>query len=326
MTTPAKRGGEGGGQLERAAPQKAIFQPGGFSLRQGGAAVAPRARLYGLLRVFAAGLFRTWPSKLGVLLFLAPAAGLGLYALIRTKIEAFAVPPAEHMGFVLGNLSLLFAIDTALLLLGTAATVAPILARDAWNGALLLYFSRPVLRSHYLLARVGSVAIAGTLLLLVPAVLLLVTQLLTFGLRPGGAAWQGWATPLMWPMLLIGLTIASAAAATCVALVGLACGVIVRSPSAAPLLLGGGVLGSLAVSWVLQAAWGRESFARALDLHHALGGFLTLPLWPLQPGDVPRFAVVDALGGVGVWVALAALAWLTLQRFLANPPLGKGRS
>jgi uncharacterized membrane protein YwzB len=33
-----------------------------------------------------------------------------------------------------------------------------------------------------------------------------------------------------------------------------------------------------------------------------------------------------AAGGLLVWLVLSGVAWWALQRFLANPPLGKGRA
>ncbi len=66
--------------------------------------------------------------------------------------------------------------------------------------------------------------------------------------------------------------------------------------------------------------------ARSVDLHHALGSFHTVGFGLLQPDGLPRFALVQAGLGATLWVGLAVGAWWLLQRFLANPPLGRGRS
>jgi hypothetical protein len=41
---------------------------------------------------------------------------------------------------------------------------------------------------------------------------------------------------------------------------------------------------------------------------------------------VAKVAVAEALMGTVVWAGLTAGAWWLLQRFLRNPPLGKGRA
>ncbi|MBI5608945.1 MAG: hypothetical protein HY902_08685, partial [Deltaproteobacteria bacterium] len=189
------------------------------------------------------------------------------------------IPTAGQAHCDLQALETAFAVNSFLLLLGQATQVAPLLARDAHQGALLLYFSRPVLRSHYLLARLAAATGIGSLLV-----------------------------------------------ALGTSLVALAAGVLVRNPSAAPLAMGGLVLGSLTLSWILQAAYGRQGLARALDLHHALQAPWFLTTWLLQPSAPPKPMLQVMLLGLVIWLALAALGWWLLQRFLRNPPLGKGRA
>jgi len=306
-------------------PQRAFFRPGGFSLHEG-ESVAEGQRLRALCGVFARDLLRGVSARLGAASFLLPALGLAVYVIVRSRVEAFAVAPKDQTTFLLDNLALLFSLNAGWLMLVHAGRVAPLIARDAWFGALLLYFSRPVSRTHYLLGRIGSVAAVSALLLLLPELLLLAAHFLAFGPQPGGTSLEGWLAVWLWLGAALGLGIACLIAGVVLALVSLACGVLVRNPASAPLLFGGGILGSLAVSWVLQAAWGRNSVARAADLHHALQGLVTVGLAPLSPVPVPAFACVDAVSGVGLWLALALAGWLVLQRFIANPPLGRGRS
>jgi hypothetical protein len=312
MTTPSPKG-------------RAFFHPGGFSLHEG-ASVAEPERIRRLALVFARELMRGWFARLFAAGFLLPAIGIGIYALVRAKFGAFALPVGEQAAFVLKNLLLLFRINLGALLLAAAARIAPLVARDAWSGALLLYFSRPVLRGHYLLARTAATAGVATILLAVPGLLLLVLFVSIFGLQPGGAPGPAWAGPLLWPALTVVILLGSLLMSVAVALVGLACGVVVRSPSSAPLLLGGGLFASLVVSWVMQAAWGRDTVVRAVDLHHALVGILDLLLVPLTVGAIARVQILQDLAGLALWAGLALGAWALLRRFLANPPLGKGRA
>ena len=311
--------------MTAAPPPRAFFRPGGFSLHEG-ESVAEGQRLLSLCRVFARDLLRGVSARLGAASFLLPALGIAVYVIVRSRVAAFAVPPKDQTVFLLDNLTLLFSLNAGWLMLVHAGRVAPLIARDAWFGALLLYFSRPVARTHYLLGRVVSTALVGALLLLLPELLLLAAHLLAFGPQPGGTPLEGWMAVWLWSGAVLGLTLACLIAGAVLAIVSLACGVLVRNPASAPLLFGGCILGSLAVSWVLQAAWGRDSVARSLDLHHALQGLLTLGLAPLSPAPVPAFAAMDAATGVGLWLALALAGWLVLQRFIAHPPLGRGRS
>lgn len=308
-----------------AAAPRAFFRPGGFSLHEG-QAVAEGQRLRALCGVFARDLLRGVSARLGAASFLLPALGLAVYVIVRSRVAAFAVPPKDQTVFLLDNLALCFGLNAGWLMLVHAGRVAPLIARDAWFGALLLYFSRPVGRTHYLLGRLISAALVGAALLLLPELLLLAAHLLAFGPQIGGTPLEGWLVVWLWLGAALGLAIACLVAGAVLAVVSLACGVLVRNPASAPLLFGGGILGSLAVSWVLQAAWGRESVARSMDLHHALRGLATLALAPLSPTPVPAFAAVDAATGVGLWLALALAGWLVLQRFIAHPPLGRGRS
>lgn len=310
---------------EPAATSRAFFHPGGFSLHEGVAVPEPE-RVRRLALVFARELLRGWFARLFAAGFLIPAIGIGIYALVRAKFGAFALPRGEQTAFVLQNLLLLFRINLGALLLAAAARIAPLVARDAWSGALLLYFSRPILRGHYLLARVAATAGVATILLAVPGLLLLLLFLSIFGLQPGGAPGPAWAGVALWPLLTLAILAGSLAMSIGVALVGLACGVVVRSPSTAPLLLGGGIFASLVASWVLQAAWGRDTVARALDLHHALVSLLDLMLLPLAQGAVPGTQLLQDVTGLALWTGLALAAWALLRRFLANPPLGKGRA
>lgn len=306
-----------------AGPARAFFRPGGFSLHAG-QAVPENQRVRRLALVFARELLRGWLARLFAAGFLFPAIGVGIYAYVRPKLGA--VQPGAETAFLLENFAFLFKVQLGALLLAAAAKIAPLIARDAWSGALLLYFSRPVLRSHYLQARVAATAGVAFVLLAVPALLLLLVHLSTFGIRLGGAPGPEWFAPLLWPVLALAIVSASLAIALVTSLVALACGVIVRSPSTAPLLLGGGVLGSLVLSSILQSAMGHESIARSVNLPFGLSSFFELVVMPLISGPIARAELVQRLAGVALWIGLAVGSGVLLRRFLANPPLGKGRA
>ena len=53
---------------------------------------------------------------------------------------------------------------------------------------------------------------------------------------------------------------------------------------------------------------------------------LTFALQLIDPGPAPEFVLLDAGAGLALWVVLAVAGWLTLERFIADPPLGRGRS
>ncbi len=325
----------------KSVPQL-VFEPGGYA-KFSGEQVPLSQRLLSLVGVFARDAFRTTPAKLGAALYLVAPLCLGAWLVIRSYLpdlpvslggagDAYSlwkltkIPTAGQAGCDIQALEVSFAVNAFLLLLGQATQVAPLLARDAHQGALLLYFSRPVLRSHYLLARLAAAAGIGTALMTLPSLLLVLVELSQHGLQPGGCPWPGLAGVLWWLALCAVVALCAVAVAVATSLVALAAGVLVRNPSAAPLALGGLVLGSLALSWILQSSYGRESLARGLDLHHALQAPWFLLTWLLSPNPPPKPVLEVALLGLLLWTALATLGWFLLQRFLRNPPLGKGRA
>ncbi|MCO4761427.1 MAG: hypothetical protein KC502_07980 [Myxococcales bacterium] len=299
-----------------------FVRPAGFSPWHG-QSVSDSDRLLSLVGVFVRDLRRGLMRTLLWLAFLLPPVGMAIYVWVRTQVQAFAIAGPEQAAFAVQNLSLSFMVGLAWALLLQAGMVAPTIARDIRFGALLLYFSRPVRRRHYLIGR----ALAGTLLvamgLAIPLILLVLVHVLAMGVTPGGAGELAWA---FWPLALVGAILASLLAAFLSTVVGLACGVVARNPGLVPMLFGGGVLGSVGLSWVGQLIWERNSLARSVDLHHALEAPLTFALRLIDPADAPEFVMLDAGAGLGLWVALAVVAWLLLERFVADPPLGRGRS
>ncbi len=306
---------------------KVVFEPGGYA-RFAGTPVPPAQRVRTLVGVFARDQWRSVKSKLFGALFVLPALVMAVVVVVRAKLDisGIAVPHADQAKWIMQLLHYLGNINAGFLLLGVATQVAPLIARDGHQGALLLYFSRPVLRSHYLLARVGAAWLSGLVLLAGPALLLILIMLSQYGLQPGGCPFEGALGALWWMALVVGQVATSAAVALVTAVAGLAAGVVVRNPSSAPLAFGGTILASIAGSWVLQAAWGKETAARAVDLHRGLLSLWDLLAFPLDPDHPPATAAVTAGGGILLWITVGAGAWWLLQRYLHNPPLGKGRA
>jgi len=311
--------------LAPADESASFVRPAGFSAWGGGHA-SDATRLRSLVGVFLRDLRRGLLRSLLWLAFLLPPIGLAIYVWGRTQIQAFAMPPGwDQAAFALQNLALSFRVGLAWALLLQAGLVAPTIARDIRYGALLLYFSRPVRRRHYLVGRTLAGSIMVALGLFLPLFFLIVAQAMALGLQPVGAGPVGvaWA---FWPLCLAASLFASIAAALLSSVVGLACGVLARSPGLVPLLYGGAILGSVGLSWVGQLIWQRNSLARSVDLHHALEAPLTFALRLVDATAAPKFVLLDAGASLALWAALATLGWLTLERFIADPPLGRGRS
>lgn len=318
--------------------EPAFLRPAGFSAFAG-ERISDGQRLRSLTAVFIRNLGHGLGRKLLLALSLLPALGMASYALARGWFgdqaaaggsnsgffAAIAVAPEQQTAFLVDNLHLLFSAEVGWLLLLQVGLVAPLIARDIRQGALILYFSRPVRRSHYLLARVAAAAGTVALALILAGWLTVLAHLVGFGWQLPGTIFgdSGW---LLWPTLMLAVALAAIFIALVSTLLALACGALMANPSAAGLVLGGGILGSVGISWVLQLVWGRNTLARAVDLHHALFAPIRLLTIGFDAADAPDFAVLDAATGVGLWLALGVIGWLILARFIANPPLGRGRT
>lgn len=329
MTAPQQTGASG--------EQRAFLRPAGFSTFAG-ERIGDGQRLRSLTSVFVRNLAHGLGRKLALAASLLPALGMSGYALLRAWLgdqaaaaeggsfwAALAVSPDQQATFLVDNTRLLFGLEVAWLLLFQVALVAPLIARDIRQGALILYFSRPVRRGQYLQARLAAAAGVGAMALVGAGWLTLLAHLVGFGWQLPGTVFgtSGW---LVWPALFAGVALAALFISSASTLLALACGALMKNPSAAGLVLGGGLLGSVGISWVLQLVWGRNSLARAFDLHHALVAPMRFATMAVDAADAPDFAVLDAATGVGLWLLLAVIGWLILARFMANPPLGRGRT
>ena len=321
------------------ANRQVTLEPGGYS-RFTGDKVSDRERLLSLTGVFVRGLLRGIWRKVMPALALLPAIAIAAYALARgwATDQAAAAPQgtqgiatalgvesAQQTEFLVSNMGILLAILVGWILLWHVGLVAPLITRDKRHGALLLYFSRPVRKQHYLWARILSVTFVGAVTLALPSILLLLAHLVAFGFRLGGAPF-GESAWLLWPALLASTLVASLLIAALLAVVSLGISAWMRDHTAASLSLAGVVLASIASSWVMQLIWGRNTLARSVDLHHALQAPYRFSLMALDAVESPEFATLDAAAGLSIWLALAVLGWLALQRFIDRPPLGRAQS
>jgi hypothetical protein len=307
------------------SPPQAVLDRGGYA-RHSGAWVTPRTRLLRLIALFWNDYFARHNARAALALAAVTTLLAAAVVLVRGQFAWVAVAPPEQAAFVLATLATTLSVLSGIVLWHAAARIAPLIAEDAHHGALLLYFTRPVDRHHYLLARLVASVLGTAVLVAAPLVVVGLVLVSQFGWHPGGCPWPTWAGGLWWLAVLLAAIVAALVMAVALAMTALAAGLLVRAPSAAPLAMGGAVLASVAVSWVLQAVYGRQSLARSLDLHHALQAPWTLLSWLLEPATPPRVHLHDAGGGLLLWLSLAVAAGWLLQRFIARPPLGKGRS
>lgn len=282
------------------------------------------ARTLDLAAVFGRELVRGVARSLLLAAALLPAAGLLLYIAVRSRVEQFAVAPDEVAAFALETMRLASRGGAVWAAFAAAVVGAGQVPRDLRAGALLLYFTRPVERTDYLLGR--TVATSGWLAagLIVPVCLVWVGLIWGVGLRPEGI---GSANPwLLWPGLLaVGL--ANALLQACLlALTALGIGAWLRHPTGALLTIVGAVGGSAIAAHVFLALWGRESLVGALDLHASLSAPFTLLSRPFEPVVPPPVATLEAALGLGLWFGVAALGWFAFARTLRDAPLGRGRS
>jgi hypothetical protein len=300
-----------------------FLEPAGYAAL-GEARAEEKGRVLALARTFTRDLLRgLWPKLLLAVQLLPPLGLAGHAGLVAWGL--LPVPEAERYELVLASLGRLHAVGTAWLLFYAAALVAPLIARDARDGALLLYFSRPVTPREYLVARLGATTLIGAIGLVVPVLVLLAADAALLGLEPGGMPLAGWAAALVWAGLALAMAVVALITAFLASAVALAAGSLLASPGAGPLLLGGMVLGSVALSWILQLALGRESMARVVDLHHALGSPGAFALLALARAEATDPVLLQAGAGVALWLGLALVAVLALDRVLQRPATGRGR-
>lgn len=322
--TPPIAGGEVG-----------VFRRAGF-VRATGPVVDEHRNLLRLTWFFArrstAGLWRI--ALLASALM--PALGLMLYVTVRVQVgqqdgaEMMGVAPEQQAAFIVTNIGYYFTSVTGWLLLFHATVTAPQVAADIRHGALLLYFSRPLRRSHYIIARIGASTLVSGAAVLVASVGVVLAHTLNMGWTlpapPPGAPLPAVGGTVFWPLLAGALLVAGAVVSLVTAAVAHGCSALVRESGKASLLFGGSALASVGISWAGQTAWGRGSLARAVDLHHALEAPLFFALRLFDTEAAPKTELLNAGAGLALWGLIAVGAYAALRRLVANPPVSRGRA
>ncbi len=306
-------------------PTRAFFHPGGFA-KLDAPPLTDGERLRWLIGMFARLQLRSVSSKLTAASFpLGALAGAAIIALLTKIPQLMEVVGDDRRVFVTDkSMPILFGMNLLTAFLQTTIWVAPVIAADVQSGALLLYFSRPLRRRDYLLARFLSATLVTWLELASGALLLIAVQIASFGVSlDGGGALQG---VFFWAVLAIGEVLVSLFAAAVISAVALGCSSLARSTNGAPLLFAGLMLGSIPLSLVLGNVAGNAPLWQAFNLSQGLNAVHTLLMALLSPQPLPDGLLTRALAGAVLWSALAAGAWQLLLRLLRNPPLGKGRA
>lgn len=318
MTTPAK--------------PRAFFDPGGFA-RLDASPTDVQGRLRWLTLVFARVYLRGWKAKsmAATLPFTAIAGAAFLAIMVRLgsatngSLNLDLIGPDVRAFVAEKSMPILFASNVLNAILQTTVWIAPVIAKDARSGALLLYFSRPLRRRDYLFAR--FLAAAGVLFVELgsSALILVVAQAIILGPAAGG---QSVASGLLfWLGLAIGEVVVAAWVAGALAAVALGCSAIARTTNGAPLLFAGLFLGSMPVAAVLGSVMGGGPAWQALDLYQGgLSAVHGLMLGMLSPQRLADGLLVRASLGLVLWSGLIYGSWQVLIRLLRRPPVGKGRA
>jgi hypothetical protein len=162
-----------------------------------GGRVSTGERAYRLTIALLGALKATPSVRRAVLVSFIPLLGFALWAFGRSAFGGLMgdFTADDHVVFAAQNLRSFLATQAACLVFLHTFAVAPAIVRDARTGALLLYFSRPIERVHYLMARVGAGLVLGLAVTVVPAIVLLIAQWAIMGaganfgsdLRPSAA-------------------------------------------------------------------------------------------------------------------------------------------
>ncbi len=309
---------------ETQAP-RAFFNPGGFA-KLDAKPLTDAARLRWLIGMFARMQLRSLTSKLTAVSFpLGAVAGAAVIALLTRIPQLMEMLGDDRRVFVTDKaMPILFGMNLLTAFLQTTIWVAPVIARDVQSGALLLYFSRPLRRRDYLLARLLSATLVTWAELASAAVLLVLVQMASFGITlDGGTALGGL---LFWAVLAIGEVVVSLFAAAVISAVALGCSSLARSVNGAPLLFAGLLLGSVPLALVLGNVVGGSPAAQAFNLTQGLNAVHEVLMHALSPQPMPDGLLTKALVAALLWSGLAAGSWWLLVRLLSNPPMGKGRA
>ena len=309
---------------------RAFFDPGGFA-RLDATELDGQSRLRWLTGVFARVYLRGWKAKsMAATLPLTAIAGAAFLAVVvrlgdATNGSMNLIGPDPRAFVTEKAMPILFASNVLNAILQTTIWIAPVIAKDARSGALLLYFSRPLRRRDYLFAR--FLAAAGVLFaeLAVSSLLLVVAQMSILGVQAGTSSVVSGL--FFWFGVTVGEIVVAAWVAVALAGVALGCSALARSTNGAPLLFAGLFLGSMPLAAVLGSVMGGGAVWQALDLFNGgLRATHALMLGLLTPAPLADGLLLKAAVGVALWGGLLYGSWHVLVRLLRAPPVGKGRA
>lgn len=305
---------------------RAFFHPGGFA-KLDAPPPAETERVRWLTAVFARIQLRSMTAKLMAVSFpLTALAGAAFIALMMRIEQLGNLLGDDRRVFVTDKaLPILFASNVVNAILQTTIWVAPGIARDVRSGALLLYFSRPLRRRDYLLARFLAAALVLFAELGGSALLLVLTMAITFGVHLDGQSALAGLT--FWILLALGELLISAVIAAGLAILALGCSAVAKTTNGAPLLFAGLFMGSIPLALVLGSVAGGGPVWQAVNLYSGgLHATHELMLALLSPQPMPDGLLIRALVGLTIWAGLAYGSWQLLVRLLRHPPVGKGRA
>ena len=172
--------------------QRAFFHPGGFA-KLDAKPLSDAQRLRWLIGMFARMELRSLTSKLTAISFpLGAFAGAAVIALLTRIPQLMEMLGDDRRVFVTDKaMPILFGMNLLTAFLQTTIWVAPVIASDVQSGALLLYFSRPLRRRDYLLARLLAATLVTWAELASAAVLLVLVQMASFGTALDGGTTLG---------------------------------------------------------------------------------------------------------------------------------------
>lgn len=226
------------------------------------------------------------PFGLAIITLLPAVVQVGVVALAKETVDVFR--PDDYYEFIQWPLALF------------VAAVAPeLVGRDQRNRTLSLYFSRALLRSDYVLAKVASLATALLILMLVPQTAVFLGNSLA-GDDSAGYLRDNWKdiAPIVVSGALLSLFMASVALA-------------IGSQTSRWQLASGGVIAYFAITFVISEilvhtlATGPPRYSFLFSGFHVMRG---LTLWVF--GVTPTLAVGDEDGSLANDLALADVSLL----------------